>query len=565
MDADIAAQGTVLIPPADFPVSWLKPEWGSYHWTRDLEHIPDPILPMMYTASGVMAVASRERVAPIYEEAIAQRYDWLINNYLYTAVLPFQGSPEEMAARIRRNRERLISITLRLDEVWEKEWKPAIESHWAFWREFDLENAADEALQAHTEESVQRGAHLYEIHFRMAAPMWFALDEFVVFYRDLFPEKTELDAYRLLEGFDNKTMLIGRELWQLSRLARAAAPVYRVLTEEPTAQVCSSLAGFAEGRAFLAGLHRFLDTYGHRSNLWDWCRPSWHDDPTPVINSLKTYVVQPDRDLPAEQAAAVARREAAIAGAREALGGYPEPVVTRFEQLLKAAQIAQVLTEDHAYYTDFNGFGWIHRVFYEWGRRFTLAGRLNQPDDVFYLKLQELQAMMGDPTMDCRALTQQRRAEIAFWETYEEPRELGVRSEAPLYAYSPEARRTLRYLRLSITESAAETEAGNVLQGQAASSGKVRGRARVIQTLAEAYRLEKGDILVTATTGPSWTPLFLTVAGVVTDMGGVLSHSAIVSREYHLPAVVGTCRATERIQDGQWIEVDGDQGIVTLL
>ncbi len=87
----------------------------------------------------------------------------------------------------------------------------------------------------------------------------------------------------------------------------------------------------------------------------------------------------------------------------------------------------------------------------------------------------------------------------------------------------------------------------------------------MIASLADAHRLQPGDILVTTTTAPPWTPLFLTAAAVVTDAGGMLSHSAVVAREYHIPAVVGTRYATARLSDGQLIEVDGDSGKVTLL
>jgi pyruvate,water dikinase len=102
------------------------------------------------------------------------------------------------------------------------------------------------------------------------------------------------------------------------------------------------------------------------------------------------------------------------------------------------------------------------------------------------------------------------------------------------------------------------------IAGHAGSPGVVRGTARVIRSLADAHRLQRGDILVTETTLPSWTPLFATAAAVVTDTGGVLSHCAIVAREYRIPAVVGTGSATASIRDGQLIEVDGTRGIVRL-
>jgi pyruvate,water dikinase len=105
----------------------------------------------------------------------------------------------------------------------------------------------------------------------------------------------------------------------------------------------------------------------------------------------------------------------------------------------------------------------------------------------------------------------------------------------------------------------------NTVKGFAGSAGVVRGRARVIRSLAEAGRLQPGDVLVAPATEPPWTPLFATAAAVVTDNGGVLSHTAVVAREFRIPAVVGTGRATSTFSDGQLLEVDGDAGVVRVV
>lgn len=565
----VLVQERRLTPPPDFPVTWPKPEWADFHWTRDREHMPDPITPMFNSAAALMAIASRQRTVPVYDEAIAQRYDIPLNHYLYTAILPFTGDEAELAARARRNREKVSAVALRLSEIWEREWLPEFEAHWDFWARFDMQNADLESLSAHLEESLVRGSRLYELHYLMGPPMWFAIDEFETFYCDLFPGKTKLDAHRLLQGFDNKTLEIGRALWRLRDLAQATPAVRAILTEQPTFAVWAALEACTEGRAFLEELRAFLRRFGGRSSLWDWGYPSWEDDPAPVINNLKNYLTQPNRDLLAELAEAAAEREAAIAEARRALRDYPSPVVETFEKLLQAAQMALVLTENHTYYIDFNGFGWIHRVIRELGARFAAQGRLECADDVFYLTIQELRALLVGAAGDLGPVAVQRRTDIATWALYEEPRELGVRPAAPLSLYSPDARRILRYVGGLAAEAAdspaqASQEPG-VIRGQGGSSGKVQGRARVILSLEDAHRLAPGDILVTTTTAPPWTPLFLTAAAVVTDAGGLLSHGAVVSREYRIPAVVGTRCATTAIADGQRIEVDGDAGIVRIL
>jgi pyruvate,water dikinase len=105
----------------------------------------------------------------------------------------------------------------------------------------------------------------------------------------------------------------------------------------------------------------------------------------------------------------------------------------------------------------------------------------------------------------------------------------------------------------------------NKVKGIAGSAGVARGTARVIHSLAEAGKLQPGDVLVAKSTLPPWTPLFATASAIVTDTGGVLSHSAVVAREYHIPAVVGTDYATSTFHDGQLLEVDGDAGTVRVV
>jgi len=535
MNSTAMSSGTRLTPPPDFPVTWRNPEHANYHWTRDREHMPHPITPMFNSAAAIMAIESRKRTVPVYDEAIVQRYDIPINHYLYTCLIPFSGTTEELTARARRNREKVSAVSARLEETWENEWRPELESHWEFWASFDLENADMPALRAHFEESLIRGARLYEIHYLMGPPMWFAIDEFETLYCDLFPSTTPLDAHRLLQGFDNKTLEIGRALWKLHDLAKVSPTIHQILSDLPADEAWAVLKDFEAAfkrearapiwdrlsslpeverptdleacRAFVEALRAFLDAYGGRSDLWDWGYPSWENAPSPVINNLKNYLAQPDRDLEAELAEAAAEREAAIAEARRALTGatrYPRPVVERFEQLLKAAQIALVLTENHTYYIDFNGFGWIRRVILELGKRFTAQGQLKQADDIFYLEVNEVRAMSEDPHLDRSELAATRRAEIARWSRYPEPRELGTRPAKPYYLYSPDARRMLRYVGGFAAEAAPPQPEPGLLHGQAGSPGKVRGIARVIHTLSEAHRLKAGEILVTRTTSPPW-------------------------------------------------------------
>jgi pyruvate,water dikinase len=191
------------------------------------------------------------------------------------------------------------------------------------------------------------------------------------------------------------------------------------------------------------------------------------------------------------------------------------------------------------------------------GRRLVESGVFGDPDDVFFLRLEELEDVAANP----RSLADQvaeRREELDRWETLDPPTSIG----APLVVSdrSPVSQIVHRYF---FGLQAAQTE-GAVIQGIAASQGVVSGRARVVHSLAAADALQAGEILVCRNTAPPWTPLFAIAGGVVTDIGGLLSHSAICAREYAIPCVVGTRVASTRIADGDLITVDGTAGTVVI-
>jgi pyruvate,water dikinase len=186
---------------------------------------------------------------------------------------------------------------------------------------------------------------------------------------------------------------------------------------------------------------------------------------------------------------------------------------------------------------------------------------MQEPADVFHLTVDEVrEAGERYPDIDLRAPIAARRAVMEAFSTIQPPPFLGTPPPGP----PPNDPVSVSIGKFFGEPPQPSTEPG-VLRGNAGSPGTVRGTARVMRSLMEADRLQPGDILVARTTAPPWTPLFATAAAIVTDTGGILSHSAIVAREYGIPAVVGTALATTLIQDGQTIEVDGDNGVVRVI
>jgi pyruvate,water dikinase len=484
----------------------------------------------------------------------------IINTYCYCAVTSVAASPEQIEAMGQRAQAHLQDLAQRLGEFWEQEWLPEIKRHLAYFEALDLQGAAADELRAILEETIARFERLWQIHFRTVMPVYLPISIFEEFYRDLFGAETTFDAYRLLQGFDNKTIESDRALWQLSRSALASPVVRRILEEHAAADVISVMEQSSEGQAFLAQLRGYLEEYGQRGNTWNFAGPSWREDPTPVMTALKDYITQRDRDLPGEMAALADERERRLAETRERLKDYPQPIVQQFEGLLKAAQTGTVLTEEHGFWIDFRSMHQVRRVLMECGRRLAQAGVIEQPGDVFYLNLDELRdAIRMRPGDDRREIVAARKAEMEHFRTITPPPVLGTQPPGP----PPDNPMTRMGFKFGGGLPPAQTDP-RVISGNAGSPGRVRGQVKVISSLGEAQKLRLGDILVAETTAPPWTPLFSIAAAVVTDTGGILSHCAVVAREYGIPAVVGTGIATAKLQDGQLVEVDGDAGIVRI-
>ena len=173
-----------------------------------------------------------------------------------------------------------------------------------------------------------------------------------------------------------------------------------------------------------------------------------------------------------------------------------------------------------------------------------LRGELREPGDLYYLDLEELQSLLRTGKA-YRSKIERRRGEYRRFARLTPPRLMFSDGEVP----EPDRRDGLP---------------AGALTGLGVSVGIVEGRARVVRSLGEVI-MEKGDILVTAFTDPSRTPVFVSISGLVTEVGGMMTHGAVITREYGLPAVVGVADATRLIHDGDRIRLDGEMGFVQIL
>ena len=306
------------------------------------------------------------------------------------------------------------------------------------------------------------------------------------------------------------------------------------------------------GTRTLTALDGFLGEFGHRGPYEsDVMSPRFDDDPTPVLRLIQLYVRAGAREDPVRHAAERRRvREAARGHVREELRHDRSRIgfATRwivFSLVGNALQRLLALRDECRHVTTML-VAHLRRVTLEIGRRAAHAGVLASPDDAFFVARGELPRVLVEPHRDWRGLVLQRRRE----------RERHAGLEAP-DLLAPDAA-------LEAPLAGSDDPSGDDLVGFGVSPGVVAGTVRVLRSLEGVGRLA-GEIIVFPTIEPTLTPLFPLVGGMIAELGGLLSHAAILAREYGLPAVVNVRDATRRLRDGDRVEIDGTTGRVRVL
>ena len=344
----------------------------------------------------------------------------------------------------------------------------------------------------------------------------------------------------------NPTTEMDLALWALAQRIRADAAAAETIERTPAEQLAHAYRAGQLPALAQRELAAFLARYGHRAVAEiDLGLPRWSENPAHILGVLANYLQLKNPELaPDAQFARGAREAEAMVkelNRRARRKGWFYSRLVRFD--LRRIR-ALTGTREMPKFCIILLFARCRALLWPVGEELARLGRLEQPEDIFFLTLPEARAALAGE--DARPLVRERRA------SYDQ--EMG--------------RRHLPHILLSDgTEPRAATpatEAGDdALRGTPASAGRVTAKARVIMDPSGA-RLEPGEILVAPSTDPGWTPLFMTAGGLVMEMGGSMSHGSVVAREYGIPAVVGVPGATERIVTGQRITVDGSSGVVTI-
>ncbi|GAP46533.1 rifamycin-inactivating phosphotransferase [Streptomyces azureus] len=362
-------------------------------------------------------------------------------------------------------------------------------------------------------------------------------------------EKNAADTLTL-SAPNNVTSEMGLALLDVADVIRPHPEVVALLQgvgaeDEGFLDELAKLAGGTEARD---AIEAYLDRYGMRCvGEIDITRPRWRERPTTLVPVILDNV----RNF--EPGAAERRFEQGRQKAQE----KEQDVLSRLRALpdgdRKADEAKRMIDRVRTFigYREYPKYGIVSRYFvYKQAllaeaERLVQAGVLPEKEDIFYLTFQELHDVVRSHQVDDR-LIQQRKDAFRSYRALTPPRVLTSEGEAVTGAYRRD-----------------DVPAGALI-GVPVSAGTIVGRARVILDLAQAD-LEAGDILVTTFTDPCWSPLFVGITGLVTEVGGLMTHGAVIAREYGLPAVVGVERATRLIRDGQRIRVHGTDGYVEIL
>ncbi|MFF7550003.1 rifamycin-inactivating phosphotransferase [Streptomyces canus] len=364
---------------------------------------------------------------------------------------------------------------------------------------------------------------------------------------DWLGEKNAADTLTL-SAPGNITSEMGLALLDVADVIRPHPQVVGFLEGVEDDGFLDELAKLPGGTEARDAIEAYLDRYGMRCvGEIDITRPRWRERPSTLVPVILDNV----RNF--EQGAAQRRFEQGRQKAQQ----KEQDVLSRLRTLpdgeRKATETKGMIERVRTFigYREYPKYGIISRYFvYKQAllaeaERLVQAGVLADKEDVFYLTFQEFHDVVRSEQVDDQ-LVQQRKDAFRSYQALTPPRVLTSDGEALSGAYRRD-----------------DVPAG-ALVGLPVSTGTVEGRARVILDIAEAD-LEEGDILVTTFTDPSWSPLFVGIAGLVTEVGGLMTHGAVIAREYGLPAVVGVEQATRRIRDGQRIRVHGTDGYVEIL
>ena len=562
-------------------------------WFHDAMHYPEPVYPfdlLMPEDTWVILNQNTTRVFRVPSSLGLEHR--VLNGYIYVSPTVIEDD-EEIQRRARDFQERAGYYFANWDELYAK-WVRKAEDCRDRLRAIRFDPLPDvEPMEVVTEgrerTSGYRLMEAYEtllanvheeayLHFEMLGLGYGAFLTFRDFCAAAFPGIRDQTVAAMVSGIDILLFRPDEELRKLAALA-VQLDVDGALAEGATPDAALAAVGA------VAGGEQWLDALEEAREPWFWYstgsglshnHPAWNDDLTFPLDILRDYVkrLRAGESIERPLDEVEAERERITSEYRELLATDSDRAA--FDELVALARTVYPFVEDHNFYVEHQHYSLFWNKVRELGEVFVAGGFLEDAEDIFFLHRYEIYPAIWDLTTGWATETpdrgahwrrevEERRRMLEVLRAWSPPPALGPAPEAVTEAFTVMlwgiTTETLDRWRTASAGGGDTSE----LAGVAASAGVAEGPARVITSPSQLGEVQPGEVLVCPITAPSWAPLFSRIAAAVSDIGGIMSHAAIVSREYGLPAVVGTGFGTKTIKNGQRVRVDGNRGIVTIL
>ena len=549
---------------ASTPIEWKDEDEKKLHFWLDDLHCPQPISPMWFDIGGWWLTCGymyRRFGVPFGKDWVAKT----VNGYLMSAVVP-RAADEEAELWAYYNMVMPVYADKFLD-WWKRRYLPEILRNFEYLDTFPMDTSSLPELMILLEEALDIQERHWRLHWMLNLAQFQASITFESILIPLIGEQHKPLVGRILISDEDRNWDSVRELWTLKEKVKKSAVLKRAFDDNETADgVMRALGTSNEGRDLLNDIDTYKNEYGNKSMYaHEYLYTTWRENPTPIVEALRGYLLS-DYDYEKDVRQLRENRDAAI---KEMWSLVPAGTSQQDKDKLKAALDRALkmtpLTPDHHFYMDQGTYARMRLVLMGIGRKLVELGGLNQPDDIMFLKYDELRKLSANlSAFDAKSVVKERRAarEKAFaarprlwagtitdWSMHGEPYKQVLWDWPGIYERS---------------KAAASQPAGSV-KGLGASAGVYEGTARVVESAEQFDQVKKGEVLVCKMTSPSWVVLFTKIGGLVTDSGGALSHPAVVSREFGIPAVVGTRTATQAIKTGQRVRLNGASGLVEIL
>lgn len=535
-------------------------------WLLDQTHSTPRLMPMeAWFWSKYMTYGGTRAMEELSMPAVKGSLRRIKNGCDYLCFIPVTEEAELMQ-RASVHKKQVLKYASNFPQWWEE----SKEKMLVWYRDllkFDLEAATHTELLGHLYDLMETSRKMWDIHFmglRTVSEAWVLLEDLFMELWGLNDKSPEFQ--KLMSGFDNKIMQTDRRLWGLARSAIDLG-ISGVIMDTDPGELFPMLEQKPEAGEWLNNFKCFLEEDGWRlPHGHTFSEPPWIEDPDQAIRRLMGFIEKNERAFKPDKEREKMARE------REEIFNTLLPRVTEerkddFLKLLSAAQLAGAFNEEHNYYCENYCHGVIRRGLLGIGRRLMETGVIDQETDIFFLNPPEVERVLPGPDgCDLTFVVQRRRREWEQW-SQEIPSPIITKRASPEEAFQTDILKwkdpIVKVIFGEMPEIKEELKAD--LYGLPVSSGVVEGVARVIMAPEQLGTVKEGEILVAPFTASSWTPVFALLKGVVTDAGGALSHTAVISREYGIPAVANVGEGTRKIQTGQRIRINGDEGAVYIL